>query len=122
MRTREVRIEASNYMEHRWGLRIPCSAEVRIAAAAGAAGTGRLRDVSTSGAFIATGVVLPLFAQVEIAVHIPGAASGVGPGTRANIVRFTPEGFAVEWCEIQAGTICDQLGCATRCPSARRSR
>ena len=110
---------AANFMEHRWGRRIPCSASVLIAAGAGVTGTGRLRDVSTSGAFVETTLDLPLLAQVTIAVLRVGAAAIDGPGTRANIVRRASGGFAVEWCEIQAGTICEQLGCAAACPTSR---
>ena len=110
---------AADFMEHRWGRRIPCSASVHICAASGVTGSGRLRDVSTSGAFVESALDLPLFSQVTIAVQHAGGTAVDGPGTRANIVRHASEGFAVEWCEIQAGTVCDQLGCATACPSAR---
>ena len=42
------------FMEHRWGQRKRCRARVYLSAGAGISGTGHVRDVSSSGAFIET--------------------------------------------------------------------
>ena len=39
-------------MEHRWGQRVPAAIKVKLQGRPGAIGSGYLRDVSISGAFI----------------------------------------------------------------------
>lgn len=83
-------------MEHRWGQRIPVSLPVRMTAA-NIEARGVLRDVSTSGGFIETGVRLPLLSQLE--VSLPRAAIDTSEDTlvSAFVVRRTHRGIGVEW-------------------------
>jgi hypothetical protein len=100
-------------LEHRWGQRIACGASVRLSAAAGNSVAGKLRDVSTSGAFIETSLRLPLFSQLVVAVVREDRAREID--TLASVVRVARDGVAVEWFETPGGSICTAFGCATRC-------
>ncbi len=102
------------YMEHRWGLRRPCRARVSVSAGAGIAGTGRLRNVSMSGAFLETALPLPLFSQIAVAVLRDDGSRHVVEFT-ATVVRAEPGGVGLEWCEIASGSICSLLGCNLEC-------
>jgi hypothetical protein len=106
------------HMEHRWGIRRRCRARVCISAGAGISGAARVRNVSTSGAFLETALPLPLFSQLSIAV-----LGDDGPAHRiefaAAVVRTEPGGVGIEWCEPVAGSICRMLGCTLACAAAR---
>jgi hypothetical protein len=102
------------FMEHRWGQRLPCRAHVRFCGEGDVVGAGRIRDISSSGAFIETAVSLPVYARVTLVVL------GNESATRtveldATVVRVESDGIAVEWCETPAGSICTAVGCATHC-------
>jgi PilZ domain len=101
------------FMEHRWGQRIPCQAHVRLSASDGISGAGRVRDVSSSGAFIETTLELPVYARVALLVLGNESATRVVEIT-ASVARVGRGGIGVEWCETPAGSICRALGCATR--------
>ena len=104
-------------MEHRWGQRIPCGSPVRISVGAGICGGGKLRNVSTSGAFIETALELPLFSRLTVAVIRNDPTREID--TLASVVRFERDGVAVEWCETPGGSICHEFGCTTRCAAAQ---
>ncbi len=109
---------ADRWMEHRWGWRRPCRAQVSVAAAGGLTGAGTLRNVSMSGAYLDTALPLPLFAQIAVAVLLDD-------GTRcaeytATVVRRDAKGVGIEWAEPVAGSICCALGCAATCPFGDR--
>jgi hypothetical protein len=106
-------------MEHRWGNRRRCRAQVCIAAGAGIAGTARLRDVSTSGAFLETALPLPLFSQLAIAVLGEDGSAHPVEFTAA-VVRTAPGGVGIEWCEPVGGSICRMLGCTLKCAADAR--
>jgi hypothetical protein len=107
------------FMEHRWGQRMRCQANVRLSAGNGIGGSGRVRDVSTSGAFIETAVDLPMHARVMLTVS--GNESATHEVEIAAIVaRVGRDGIGVEWCETPAGSICPVLGCTTRCATSKR--
>ena len=102
------------FMEHRWGQRLPCRAHVRFCGEGGVVGAGRIRDISSSGAFIETAVVLHVYARVALVVL------GNESATRtveldATVVRVESDGIAVEWCESPAGSICGAVGCTAHC-------
>jgi hypothetical protein len=119
MKARRISLSAVNqhpspFMEHRWGERLPCRASVRFCTADGVTGGGRVRDVSSSGAFIETATELPLFAQLELLVL--GNESAVrAVAITASVVRIAKDGVGVEWCETPAGSICSILGCSAHC-------
>jgi hypothetical protein len=102
------------FMEHRWGQRMTCRARVRLSAGAGITGSGRVRDISSSGAFIETALELPVYARVVLIV------TGNESATRdveitASVVRVDHDGVGIEWCDSPSGAICGAVGCVTRC-------
>ena len=103
-------------MEHRWGRRIRCSANVRIVTANGPSGPGRFRAVSSSGAFMETGLSIPNLSHIKIA--IVRGESGKETELRAIVVRCESDGVALEWCETAEGSVCTDLGCETRCEAS----
>ena len=84
-----------------------CQARVRISAPGGITGAGRVRDVSSSGAFIETMTHLPMHTRVMLTV------------LAAMVVRVARTGFAVEWCETPGGSICSVVGCTTPCAASK---
>ena len=102
------------FMEHRWGQRMRCQARVRISAGGEFTGAGRVRDVSSSGAFIETSSVLPVHVRVTLLV-IGNESSTRVVEIAATVVRVARDGLAVEWCDTPGGSICPVLGCTTPC-------
>lgn len=86
-------------MEHRWGNRVAIDLPVRISTA-GLAGTGVLRNLSASGAFLET--ALPLEPLSMVRVQIPrGSLRGSGSAVaRGLVVRSDTTGVGIEWCEV----------------------
>ena len=100
-------------MEHRWGRRLPCRARVRLSAGSELAGSGRLRNVSMSGALLETALPLPLYSRIAVAVL--GEHSEYAERI-AIVVRREPGCAGVEWLEAAEGPVCHMLGCAAHCP------
>jgi len=116
----EEPVDAPNpfFMEHRWGQRLPCRAHVRICVSDDINGAGRVRDVSSSGAFIETAIRLPVYARVALVVL--GNESATHPvEINASVVRVASDGIGVEWCDTPARSICEVLGCTTRCAALK---
>lgn len=102
------------HLEHRWGLRARCRARVRLSTGTGITGTGRIRDISSSGAFIETDVELPLNAPLDLVIL--GNESAVQTvEMAASVVRVDHDGVGVEWSRTAECSICSVLGCTTRC-------
>jgi len=113
----EGHITQDNKMDHRWGPRRACRAQVNVSARGGITGSGRLRDVSLSGAFLETAASLPLFAQLAISlVSADGSAHPLD--FPAVVVRQDAGGVGIEWCDPNPGSICRALGCDIDCGHA----
>src|SRR5262245_10886119 len=84
-------------MEHRWGQRVEVGMKVRFSCLPYAIGTGRLRDISVSGAFIETTVRPPLFARVHVEIILPTSARTKHYSVAAHITRHAPDGIGIEW-------------------------
>ena len=102
------------FMEHRWGQRMPCLARARISAGAGINGAGRVRDISSSGAFIETALQIPVFTRVALVIQGNDSAIRLVE-LAATVVRVDRDGIGVEWCETPSRPVCDVVGCTTRC-------
>lgn len=85
-------------MEHRWGYRHEVIQSVRIAAHGGVMGRGRIRDVSTSGAFVEASLPLKLFTRVRIQFN--SALNGRLTVIEGQVVRKDVTGYGVEWREL----------------------
>jgi hypothetical protein len=101
-------------MEHRWGQRMRCLARVELSAGDGVHGKGRVRDVSSSGAFLETTLDLPLQTRVILLVLGNESATQVVE-IDAIVVRVARGGIGVEWCETPTGSICAVVGCTAPC-------
>jgi hypothetical protein len=84
-------------MEHRWGRRTSVDVVVRLIGSPGAIGTGRLLNVSATGAFVQTKLHLPLFTPVRVEpIAGPLLVSHPCAG-RAYVVRQVSAGVGIEW-------------------------
>jgi hypothetical protein len=108
-------------MEHRWGQRIDCRAHVRISAGEDRSGSGRVRNVSTSGAFVESTLAMTEGSQVTLLV-MGNESAARAVEIPAIVVRVDRDGFAVEWCETPAGSICARVGCTTSCAALSASK
>ena len=106
------------FMEHRWGQRKRCRARVYLSAGAEVSGTGRLRDVSSSGAYIETTLHLPMHSRVMLNVRGNESAT-YEVDIAASVARVDNDGIGVEWYETPAGSICTLLGCTTLCAALK---
>lgn len=95
-----------------------CQARVRISAPGGITGAGRVRDVSSSGAFIETTTHLPMHTRVMLMV-LGNESSTRVVEIAAMVVRVARTGFAVEWCETPGGSICSVVGCTKPCADSK---
>ena len=101
-------------LEHRWGERARCRARVRLSTGTGISGAGRVRDISSSGAFIETSADVPMNSKLDLVIL--GNESAVkAVEMTATVVRVDRDGIGVEWTMTPACSICSVLGCTTRC-------
>jgi hypothetical protein len=89
-------------MEHRWGRRYDTDVAVRFVALPGTIGSGRVTNISLSGAFMETRAKLRLLTVVYIegldTVKDRGKA-GAAKRLAATVVRRCTAGVGLEWCE-----------------------
>ena len=85
-------------MEHRWGQRQAVNRPVHIRTQGGLVGRGYVRDLSVSGAFVATSLPIRLFACVQIVFRgeNDGFTTPVA-SIEGEVVRKETEGFGIEW-------------------------
>jgi hypothetical protein len=87
-------------MEHRWGERFTVDLAVRVAGRPYNVRTGRLVDLSVSGAFIDVAADLRLLSRVQVAITaLPQRLGHPTPMIAAFIARRSKDGVGVEWCE-----------------------
>jgi hypothetical protein len=85
-------------MDHRWGFRLPVDIGVRLVHMPYTLGAGRLREISISGAFVRTGIQLPLLARIRILGSSRDYDSR--DALEAYVVRRGRSGYALEWSEL----------------------
>jgi hypothetical protein len=83
-------------MEHRWGRRQPTDVKVRVAST-DKIGTGRILNISMTGAFMATKMPLRLLSVVYVASSSSRRVRT--SGMAAFVVRHDDAGVGLEWCE-----------------------
>jgi hypothetical protein len=86
-------------MDHRWGRRQPTDVAVQVIAKSGARGTGRMANVSLTGAYLETQMSLRPLALV----YLQSADRNLAGGKRiaASVVRCDARGVGLEWFEPQ---------------------
>lgn len=83
-------------MEHRWGHRVDIDMPLLLRGARGNA-SGRLCNLSISGALIRTGLVIPALAPVDVIIGTD-ALSG-------HVTRIIPGFIAVEWSQMASDRV-----------------
>ena len=92
-------------MEHRWGERIGVDIPVRITGHPFTVRTGRLSNLSVSGAFIRAEVDVRLLARILVAIDLPYRAKCDAPTVPAFVARKLKDGIGIEWCEFKPPAI-----------------
>ena len=91
-------------IDHRWGRRRVTDAAVRFMALPGTLGVGRITNVSVTGAFLKTGVALPLATIIHVE-SIEANAEATRKRLSASVVRCTEQGVGLEWCECASNSV-----------------
>jgi len=99
-------------MEHRWGERRPTDCEVSFVMMPETTGTGRITNISSTGAFMKTELSLRLLSLLYLR---PIESTG-GESRRvvATVVRHDVTGVGLEWCEFDAKTMKNYFPLATQ--------
>jgi hypothetical protein len=86
-------------MEHRWGSRKSIDVPVRFIALPATIGTGRITNVSMTGAFLETRAQLRPMAMLYVEMTHLLQEPGRRKRLSASVVRKTDLGVGIEWCE-----------------------
>jgi hypothetical protein len=86
-------------MDHRWGQRHPTDVEVQFVAKQGTTGTGRILNISLTGAYLKTRVPLRVHSLVYLEPAALSSGSDHGRRIAASVVRQDALGVGLEWCE-----------------------
>jgi hypothetical protein len=93
--------ELAMSMDHRWGRRRPTDVAVQVIAKWGVRGTGRVANVSLTGAYLETQMTLRPLALIYLESGDRNSAGGFGKRIAASVVRHGAQGVGLEWCEPQ---------------------
>ena len=105
-------------MEHRWGERVGVDLPVRITGNPFCVRTGRLSNLSVSGAFIRADFEVRLLSRILVAIELPHRPKRDAPMIAAVVARKFKNGIGIEWCEFKPPAINRLLESST----ARRYR
>jgi hypothetical protein len=95
-------------VEHRCGQRKALDEVVRLSVSPNAVSVARLRNLSTSGAFVQTALHPPLLAPLEMTLDVrPGSVAPTR--LQAHVVRVTADGVGIEWDEFAPDAVCALL-------------
>jgi hypothetical protein len=109
-------------MEHRWGRREATDVAVYFVANSGTAGTGRVLDVSLTGAYLETLVSLRLLSVIYLKLDAKASTAGKTQCIAATVVRSDGRGVGLEWYESTAEMAKGQARLAILARDAARRR
>lgn len=93
-------------MEHRWGARVAVDLPIRLTAAHPfLVRSARLKNLSSSGALIATAYPCRVLSQIQIVIESPLRPRHDAPVIDAHVVRQLEGGIGVEWNEFSPAAI-----------------
>jgi hypothetical protein len=92
-------------MEHRWGERVGVDLPVRITVHPFSVRSGRLHNLSVSGAFIKVDYELRLLSRIQVTIEMPQRSKHEAPVLAAYVARKYKDGIGVEWCEFAPAPI-----------------
>jgi hypothetical protein len=92
-------------IDHRWGARTSVNLDVRLVCQPGAIAPGWLTDVSISGAFVRTELMVPPMSPVRIVVvdRLPSGHRSMD--LPAYVVRRERDGLGIEWWKLSPKTL-----------------
>ena len=95
-------------MEHRWGHRIAVDLPIRLASAdASAWRTGRLTNVSITGALIRSDFAFRLLSLVSVVIESRTVKNPESKRIAGYVARIDHHGMGVEWAEMAAPAVVD---------------
>jgi hypothetical protein len=86
-------------MEHRWGCREETDVAVQFLALPGTIGTGRVVNISVTGAFMETALDLRMMSLIYLEPTVWVPSDGRTKRIAASVVRKNSTGVGLEWCE-----------------------
>src|SRR5450755_233998 len=86
-------------MEHRWGQRVGVDIPVRVTGHPFSVRTGRISNLSVSGAFIKADFESRLLARIQVAIEMPHRSRHDAPLIAAYVARKAKGGIGIEWSE-----------------------
>jgi hypothetical protein len=95
--------------DRRWGPRIQVDLPVRLTLAQGRSETGRMRNVSMSGAMIECAAELPTFTTMRVEILAGAEVLSAKIELGARVVRAEHPCLGVEWREFQPQALADLL-------------
>lgn len=84
-------------MEHRWGVRLLLDVSVRLDGRPQMLTFARLKNASSSGAYVQTRAALPMLSQVWL--ELDWDRRDDSKRIAAYVVRTDPDGVGLEWCD-----------------------
>ena len=109
-------------MEHRWGERIRVDFPVRLMTHAFSKRDGRLIDLSVSGAYIQTDVLIRPHSRLTVTLLSSRWTRHEGTVVCAYVTRRYREGVGIEWCEFAPPSVGTLLHSVARRPYAFNRR
>ncbi|HKU89445.1 MAG TPA: PilZ domain-containing protein [Steroidobacteraceae bacterium] len=106
-------VNAQTRSERRWGPRIQVDLPVRMQLTQGRTETGRMRNVSMSGAMIECSAELPTFTTMRIEILAGAEVIPAKIELAARVVRAEHPCLGVEWREFQPQALADLLKAST---------
>jgi uncharacterized membrane protein len=105
-------------MEHRWGERVLVDFPVRLTAHPFTKRSGRLTDLSVSGAYIEVSMDVRVLARIEVSILAVTWAKHEASVIAAYVTRKYRQGVGIEWCEFAPPVINGLLSTVVRRPYA----
>ncbi|HEY0341826.1 MAG TPA: PilZ domain-containing protein [Steroidobacteraceae bacterium] len=106
-------------MEHRYGVRYLSAIDVLVRSCAGRlAAKGQLLNVSISGAFVATSLVITPLSSVTIEVSSIIAAARLCKPIEAQVIRRTDRGLGIEWKDLTPASLSQLVDSGQLAPAA----
>ncbi len=106
-------------MEHRWGERIVVDIPVQVSVPPLVIGTGRITNISISGAWISGRFDLPPLARAFVVFDFSVGGVREALPIACFVARVRPEGMGVEWRELAPQIVSDLMLFATGTNHAR---
>jgi hypothetical protein len=109
-------------VEHRWGERQHARISARLVCRPSAIGVGLVENLSVSGAYIRTGLVLAINTRVDVELDSSAFADSTAVTLPAIVTRSSTDGLGVEWREFAPSPVTTLLGALPREPARQSQR